>query len=68
MIDRIRKQASVYSESTAYISAPFTLMILYPEILNPKYDTVCPSYLVPGHYITRKACIAQHTEKERYCT
>jgi hypothetical protein len=40
MTDRIRAQDSVDSESTAYISDPFTLMILYPEILNPKYDTV----------------------------
>jgi hypothetical protein len=35
---KIRAQDSVNSESTAYISAPFTLVILYPEILNTQYD------------------------------
>ena len=34
MIDLTRAQDRVNSESTAYISAAFTLMILYPEILN----------------------------------
>ena len=68
VIDRIRAQESVDSESTAFFSAPLTLVILYPEIRNPKYDTVCPFYLVPRHYIARKACIAQYTEKEHYCT